>query len=135
VIHVGLAKGETIVAGRRYLTRQAATLLKFAKSTSDPKLAAFLVEKAADLKSQVEEAGKPDASPQAPDVEPSSDPDQTRPPRLATSVTGRATWRGSARDSSLAISASPSRLERARFRFKSLFQLVDAYGGCTILNR
>ena len=59
------------MAGRRYLTRQATTLLKFAKSTNDPKLAAFLVEKAADLKTQVEETEKPDPSPVAPDVEPS----------------------------------------------------------------
>jgi hypothetical protein len=49
------------------LARQAATLLKFAKATTDPKMAAGLVEKAAELKSQVDEA--PDKSPQAPDVE------------------------------------------------------------------
>jgi hypothetical protein len=71
---MGLASRENIVAGRLYLTRQAATFLKFAKSTNDPKLAAFLVEKAADLKSQVEETGKPDPSPLAPDVEPPRDP-------------------------------------------------------------
>jgi hypothetical protein len=53
--------------------RQAATFLKFAKSTNDPNLAAFLVEKAADLKSQVEKNGKPDPSPFAPDVEPPPD--------------------------------------------------------------
>jgi hypothetical protein len=69
----GLARWENIVAGRLYLTRQAAAFLRFAKSTKDPKLAAFLVEKAADLKSQVEETGKPDPSPLAPDVEPPSD--------------------------------------------------------------
>jgi hypothetical protein len=61
------------VAGRLYLMRQAATFLKFAKSTNDPNLAAFLVEKAADLKSQVEKNGKPDPSPFAPDVEPPPD--------------------------------------------------------------
>ena len=55
------------MAGREYLARQAATLLKFAKATTDPKMAAGLVEKAAELKSQVDEA--PDKSPQAPDVE------------------------------------------------------------------
>ena len=71
---MGQATRVNIVAGRLYLTRQAATLLKFAKSTNDPKLAAFLVEKAADLKSEVEATGKPDLSPVAPDVEPSSDP-------------------------------------------------------------
>ena len=74
VIGWGLTARENIVAGRLYLTRQAATFLKFAKSTNDPKLAAFLVEKAADLKSQVEENKNPDPSPQAPDVEPSPDP-------------------------------------------------------------
>ena len=73
VIRVGLATRENIVTGRRYLTRQAATYLKFAKSTNDPKLAAFLIEKAADLKTQVEETAKPDPSPVAPDVEPSPD--------------------------------------------------------------
>jgi hypothetical protein len=73
VVGWGLIARENIVAGRLYLTRQAATFLKFAKSTNDPKLAAFLVEKAADLKSQVEETGKPDPSPVAPDVEPCPD--------------------------------------------------------------
>jgi hypothetical protein len=57
------------VVGRNYFTRQAATLLKFAKSTSDPRLAAALVEKASNLKSQSDETGPPDLSPQAPDVE------------------------------------------------------------------
>ncbi|WGD52394.1 hypothetical protein QA641_00090 [Bradyrhizobium sp. CB1650] len=46
--------------GREYLNRQAATLLKFAKTTTDPTVAAGLVEKAADLKEQAEE---PRASP------------------------------------------------------------------------
>jgi hypothetical protein len=59
------------VIGRQYLARQATTLLKFAKSTTDAKLAALLVEKAADLKSQVDERYPPvDQSPRAPDVEP-----------------------------------------------------------------
>jgi hypothetical protein len=49
--------------------RQATTLLKFAKSTSDPRLAAALVEKAAELKSQIDETMPPDPSPQPPDVE------------------------------------------------------------------
>jgi hypothetical protein len=58
------------VVGRSYFTRQATTLLKFAKSTSNPDLAAVLIEKAADLKSQVDETMPPDPSPLAPDVEP-----------------------------------------------------------------
>jgi len=44
------------VIDRRYFTRQATTLLKFAKSTTNPQLAVILIEKAADLKSQVDES-------------------------------------------------------------------------------
>lgn len=59
-----------IVIGRQYFTRQATTLLKFANSTTNAELAAVLVEKAANLKSQVDEASPPpDQSPRAPDVE------------------------------------------------------------------
>jgi hypothetical protein len=61
------------VVRRSYFTRQATTLLKFAKSTKNPELAAVLIEKAADLKSQVDERMPPDPSPLAPGVEP---PDQ-----------------------------------------------------------
>ena len=57
------------MAGKQYLMRQAAILLKLAQSTSDPQVAAGLVEKAAEFKAQVDTA--PDRSPQAPDVEPS----------------------------------------------------------------
>jgi hypothetical protein len=56
--------------GRTYLARQATALLRFARATHNPDLAAFLVEKAALIKSQVDEmksAG--DVSPRAPDVE------------------------------------------------------------------
>ena len=63
--------GESRVVGRSYLTRQAATLLKFAKSTQNPELAAVLIERAADLKSQVDDTMPlTDQSPVAPDVEP-----------------------------------------------------------------
>ena len=55
------------MVGTQYLTRQATTLLKFARTVTDPNVAAGLVEKAADLKSQVDDA--PDKSPHAPDVE------------------------------------------------------------------
>lgn len=55
------------MAGKQYLERQAALLLKFAKSSSDPQIVAGLVEKAADLKSQVDSAL--DQSLRAPDVE------------------------------------------------------------------
>jgi len=62
--------GVSNMVGRDYFTRQATTLLKFAKSTANPELAAVLVEKAADLTSQVETGPPPDRSPRAPDVEP-----------------------------------------------------------------
>jgi hypothetical protein len=60
-----------IVLGRLYFTRQAAALLKYAKATSNPELAAVLVQKAADLKSRTEMHQRPsdDKSPVAPDVE------------------------------------------------------------------
>ena len=61
-------QGETkIVPGKKYLTEQAATLLRFAKATTDPDVAAGFLAKAADLSARSEAA--PDASPQAPDVE------------------------------------------------------------------
>ena len=59
------------MAGRYYFTRQATTLIKFAMVTSDPKVVAALVDKAVDLKSQVDEGIDP--SPRAPDVERPSD--------------------------------------------------------------
>jgi hypothetical protein len=63
--------GETSAIGRDYFVRQAATLLKFAKATTNPQLAAVLIEKAADLKSQVDESStKPEPNAQAPDVQP-----------------------------------------------------------------
>jgi hypothetical protein len=62
--------GGRIVIGRQYFARQAATLLKFASSTTNPQLAAVLIEKAANLKSQVDETEPPrDQSPRPPDVE------------------------------------------------------------------
>ena len=54
--------------GREYFMRQAATLVKFAKVTKDPTISAALLEKAADLKLQVDE--RPDLTPLAPDIEP-----------------------------------------------------------------
>jgi len=58
------------VAGRLYFTRQAAFLLKFARETSNPELAAVLVQKAADLSARTESPKPPseDKSPRAPDV-------------------------------------------------------------------
>ena len=55
--------------GRDYFARQAKTLLQFAKSTSNPELAASLIERAADLKAQIDADERPSASLQAPDVE------------------------------------------------------------------
>jgi hypothetical protein len=56
--------------GRTYFARQATTLLKFAKSTSNPDLAATLVERAAELKAQIDADKRPNPSLAAPDVEP-----------------------------------------------------------------
>ena len=44
-------------------------LLQFAKLTSNPALAASLVERAADLKAQIDSDKRPDAGIAAPDVE------------------------------------------------------------------
>jgi hypothetical protein len=55
------------VAGKEYLTRQATTLIKFAKATADPQVVAGLVDKAVDLKSKLDEP-RIDRSPRAPDV-------------------------------------------------------------------
>ena len=60
------------MVSKNYLTRQASMLLMFAKATTDPNVAAALVEKAADLKSQVDDSSAPDPRPLAPDVEPSA---------------------------------------------------------------
>ena len=59
-------------SGRQKLfTLQAKTLLEFAKSTSNPELAAFPVVKAAALKTQMDESSPPpDLSPRALDVAP-----------------------------------------------------------------
>jgi hypothetical protein len=57
------------VAQNRFHTRQAAmALLKMAQATSDPNVAAGLVEAAAELKEQAGELPPP-TSPKAPDVQ------------------------------------------------------------------
>ena len=62
--------GGSTVIGRQYFMRQAATLLGLARETTDPKLAATLVGKAADYMSQIDETmPPPDQSLHAPDVE------------------------------------------------------------------
>jgi hypothetical protein len=67
---ISLLGNQSLVLGRLYLTRQAAALLRFASSTSNPALAAALVERAAKLKSQADERAslRPDPSPYPPDV-------------------------------------------------------------------
>ena len=61
--------GVLAVLGRLYFARQATTLLKYARSTSNPELAASLVERAAKLKAQIDADRRPSPSPHAPDVE------------------------------------------------------------------
>jgi hypothetical protein len=59
------------VIGKEYFMRQATILLNFAKVTKDPKMSAALLDKAADLKQQVDiPAAQPDLSPLAPDIDP-----------------------------------------------------------------
>jgi hypothetical protein len=60
--------GERIVASKKYIIRQAAILLEFAKTTKDPNISAALIDKAADIKDR--DNPLPDRSPQAPDIEP-----------------------------------------------------------------
>ena len=70
MLRAGIPWGNSVI-GKQYFVRQATTLLKFAKSTSDPKVAAAVVEKAAALKSQGDEAlPMPDLTSPAPDIEP-----------------------------------------------------------------
>jgi hypothetical protein len=61
--------GNEIVARKEYLTRQATTLMMLAKAATDPQVVAGLVDKAANLKSKLDEHTR-DCSPRAPDVQP-----------------------------------------------------------------
>jgi len=57
--------------GRQYFTQQAKTLLNLARSTTDPGMAAALIEKAADLNSRVDDTfPAADWAPLVPDIEP-----------------------------------------------------------------
>jgi len=57
------------VIGKQYFVRQAAIMFGIAKATKDPKISAALMDKAADLKSKVDEpAGTLDITPL--DIEP-----------------------------------------------------------------
>ena len=63
--------GENKVIGKQYFVRQAAILFGLARATTDPKISAALLEKAADVKLRVDEPGAlPDSTPRAPDIEP-----------------------------------------------------------------
>jgi hypothetical protein len=56
--------------GKDYFARQATTLLLMAKAARDPQISAGLAVKAADMKSQLDEAPpQSDLSPTPPDVE------------------------------------------------------------------
>jgi hypothetical protein len=58
------------VIGRNYFIRQAMVLLKLAQSTRDPNLAATLIDRAAKIKSQIDDTpAAMHQSPHAPDVE------------------------------------------------------------------
>ena len=70
VLWLGWQQWGKAVVSRRYMTRQTSALIRFAQSTINPKLAAVLVHRAADLKAQLDET-MPPVGPglQAPDVE------------------------------------------------------------------
>jgi hypothetical protein len=61
--------GDSNVIGKEYFVRQAAILFGLAKATTDPKISAALLDKAADLKLQVDEPGAPPES-NPPDIDP-----------------------------------------------------------------
>jgi hypothetical protein len=66
----GIPWGSTVI-GKEYFMRQAAILLGMAKATTDPKISAALLDKAAEL--QVDKpSARRDLTPLAPDVEPPS---------------------------------------------------------------
>jgi hypothetical protein len=61
------------VIGKQYFVRQAAIMFGIAKATKDPKISAALMDKAADLKSKIDEPAAPlDLAPLVPDIEPPS---------------------------------------------------------------
>jgi hypothetical protein len=66
---LGYHGGNTVIE-KQYFVRQAGILFGLAKATKDPKISAALLEKAADLKLQVDELGAPNLTPLAPDFEP-----------------------------------------------------------------
>lgn len=62
--------GEPQVIGKQYFVRQAAILFGIAKATKDPQMSAALMDKAADIKSKVDELEKPrDLTARAPDIQ------------------------------------------------------------------
>jgi hypothetical protein len=54
---------------KQYFVRQATILFGLAKATKDPRIAAALLEKAADLNLQVDEPGAPNLTALVPDNE------------------------------------------------------------------
>jgi hypothetical protein len=63
--------GKFHVIGKEYFVRQAAILFGLAKATTDPKISAALLDKAAELQAD-KPAATPDLASLAPDVEPPS---------------------------------------------------------------
>jgi len=54
----------------KFAREAAVALLRFSKTTSDPNLAAALIDKAADIKDRDDSLQKIDKSPRPPDVQP-----------------------------------------------------------------
>ena len=55
--------------GKEYFARQATILFRLAKATQDPKMSAAQIDKAADLKLQIDELDPGTDAPLAPDLE------------------------------------------------------------------
>jgi hypothetical protein len=70
------------VASKNYIIRQAAILLKYAKTIKDPDVSAALIDKAADIKDRDDL----DRRPQVPDVEVLSPISQSAPLREPRAV-------------------------------------------------
>ena len=67
-VGAGIPRGQRTCSEKEYFVRQAAILFGLAKATTDPKISAALLDKAADLKLQVDEPGAPpNSKPLAPD--------------------------------------------------------------------
>ncbi len=69
VVRVSKLSGESYSGRQGLLRAPGGDAAQILRSTSDPKIAAALLEMAAELSSEIDEAAPPDSGPRAPDVE------------------------------------------------------------------